>query len=326
LKNLFSAWQEFRRGKLNKADVLLFEKNLESNIFRLQDELVAGTYIHGPYENFYVRDPKLRLISKAGVRDRLVHQAVFRVLYHVFDRKFICDSYSCRLKKGNHLAVRRLKGFFLKVSDNFNKSAFALKCDIEKFFASVDRKILFEIIKRTIKDKRALLLIMTTLLSFNSNEASGLPLGNVTSQLFANIYLNELDQFVKRELKVEYYLRYCDDFIFLDKDKNKLLAIIPLLRLFLDEELKLKLHERKIIIHKLNQGVDFLGYVILPHHMVLRTKTKRRILKKMRQKAEELRQGIIKEEKFKESLNSYLAVLSHADAYGLSEELKDLSK
>jgi RNA-directed DNA polymerase len=315
LKNLFSAWQEFRRGKWSKSDVLIFEENLENNIFKLHDELAAGKYIHGPYENFYVRDPKLRLISKAGVRDRLVHQAIFRVLYHVFDRKFIYDSYSCRIEKGNHAAVRRLDNFCHKVSDNFNQPAFALKCDIKKFFASVDRKILFEIIKRTIKDKEALLLIKTILLSFNSGEIIGLPLGNVTSQLFANIYLNELDQFVKRELKIKLYLRYCDDFIFLDKDKNKLLAIIPILRIFLSEELKLKLHERKIIIRKLNQGIDFLGYVVLPHYAVLRTKTRNRALRKIADKRNALENKEISEEYFNNSLNSYLGMLKHCHGH-----------
>lgn len=315
MKNLFSAWQEFRRGKRSKSDVLAFEENLERNIFKLHDELAEGKYIHGQYENFYVRDPKLRLISKADVRDRLVHQAVFRILYHIFDRKFVYDSYSCRIEKGNHAAVRRLNSFCHKVSDNFNQPAFALKCDIKKFFASVDRKILFEIIKRTIKDERALLLIEIVLLSFDSGEEIGLPLGNVTSQLFANIYLNELDWFVKRELKIKFYLRYCDDFIFLDKDKDKLLAIIPILRMFLGEELKLRLHERKIIIRKLNQGIDFLGYVVLPYYSILRTKTKNRALRKIEIKRDNLKNKLISEEYFNNSLNSYLGMLKHCHGH-----------
>jgi len=315
LKNLFSAWREFQRGKRNKSDVLAFEENLERNIFKLSDDIADGKYVHGSYENFYVRDPKLRLISKACVRDRLVHQAVFQILYHIFDRKFVYDSYSCRIGKGNHAAVRRLDSFCHKVSDNFNQPTFALKCDIKKFFASVDRKILFEIIKRTVKDERALLLIRTILLSFNPRETIGLPLGNVTSQLFANIYLNELDWFIKRELKIKFYLRYCDDFIFLDKDENKLLAITPLLRIFLEEELKLKLHERKIIIRKLNQGIDFLGYVVLPHHSVLRTKTRNRALRKIELNKNDLKNGLVSEEYFHCSLKSHLGMLKHCHGH-----------
>jgi|WetSurMetagenome_2_1015567.scaffolds.fasta_scaffold02993_5 RNA-directed DNA polymerase len=315
LPNLFSAWREFSRGKRSKVDVLIFEENLERNIFKLHDELGAGKYVHGSYENFYVRDPKLRLISKACVRDRLVHQAVFQVLYHIFDRKFAHDSYSCRIEKGNHAAVRRLNSFCHKVSDNFNQPAFALKCDVKKFFASIDRKILFEIIKRTVKDEKALTLIKTILLSFNPQEAIGLPLGNVTSQLFANIYLNELDWFIKRELKIKFYLRYCDDFIVLDKDKNNLLAIIPLLRIFLGEELKLKLHERKIIIRKLNQGMDFLGYVMLPHYSVLRTKTRNRAVRKIKIKKDKLKNGLISEDYFNNSLKSHLGMLKHCHGH-----------
>lgn len=311
MENLFLAWREFRNGKWKKIDVLSFEKNLESNIFKLREDLACGKYVHGQYKNFYVCDPKLRLISKADVRDRLVHQAVFRVLYHIFDRKFIYDSYSCRIKKGNHVAVRRLDNFCHKVSDNFNQRAFALKCDIKKFFASVDRKILFEIIKRTIKDEKALLLIKIILLSFNPCENIGLPLGNVTSQLFANIYLNELNWFIKRGLKIKFYLRYCDDFVILDKNKNNLFAIIPLLRIFLEEELKLKLHKRKIIIRKLSQGIDFLGYVVLPHHKVLRTKTRNRAIKKIKIKKENLKNKLITEKYFNSVLNSYLGILKH---------------
>jgi RNA-directed DNA polymerase len=327
LKNLFSAWREFSRGKRSKVDVLIFEENLERNIFKLHDELAAGKYVHGAYENFYVRDPKLRLISKACVRDRLVHQAIFQVLYHIFDRKFAYDSYSCRIGKGNHAAVRRLNSFCHKVSDNFNQPAFALKCDVKKFFASIDRKTLFEIIKRTVKDEKALLLIKIILLSFNPQEVIGLPLGNVTSQLFANIYLNELDWFMKRDLKIKFYLRYCDDFVIFDKDKNNLLAIIPLLRIFLGEDLKLKLHERKIIIRKLNQGIDFLGYVILPHHSVLRTKTRNRALRKIEAKKNKMANGLVSEGNFKSSLNSYLGMLKHCHGHKIEKKLlKNLNK
>ncbi len=305
------AWREFRSGKSKKIDVLSFEKNLESNIFKLHEDLAAGKYVHGQYKNFYVCDPKLRLISKADVRDRVLHQAVFRILYHIFDRKFIYDSYSCRTEKGNHAAVKRLDSFCRKVSDNFNQSAFALKCDVKKFFASVNRKILFGIIKRTIKDEKALALIRIVLLSFNPCKIIGLPLGNVTSQLFANIYLNELDWFIKRGLKIKFYLRYCDDFVILDKDKNNLLAIIPPLKIFLEEELKLKLHKRKIIIRKLNQGIDFLGYVVLPHHKVLRTKTRNRAIKKIKIKKDKLKNKIVTEKYFSSSLYSYLGMLRH---------------
>ncbi len=154
--------------------------------------------------------------------------------------------------------------------------------------------------------------------------ARGLPIGNLTSQLFANIYLNELDQFVKQKLKIKYYTRYTDDFIIVSTDENFLKIALEKIRIFLQEKLKLELHPDKIFIRKYGQGADFLGYVVRPSHILLRTKTKKRIFSKMRRKAEKLRQGLIEEDKFMESLNSYLAVLSHADGYELSEKLKNI--
>jgi RNA-directed DNA polymerase len=151
-----------------------------------------------------------------------------------------------------------------------------------------------------------------------------LPIGNLTSQLFANIYLNELDQFIKHKLKIKYYARYTDDFVIVSSDENYLKAILEKIRIFFLNKLNLELHPDKVFIRKYRQGADFLGYVVRPSHILLRTKTKRRIFNKMRRKAEELRQGLIEEEKYWQSLNSYLAVLSHADAYELSEKLKNI--
>lgn len=224
LENLFASWREFRCGKREKQDVQTFERNLEDNLFLLHQQLKNKTYRHGNYSAFYITDPKLRHIHKAEVRDRIVHHAIYRILYPIFDKSFIFDSYSCRLSKGTHRAVKRLEYFVHKVSRNYTQSCFALKCDIKKFFASVDQKILFELIKKKIKDADALWLIKEIIDSFQresfdyaqdfqrERESKGVPLGNLTSQLFANICLNEFDQFVKHWLKVKYYLRYCDDF------------------------------------------------------------------------------------------------------------------
>ncbi len=159
LENLFSAWREFRRGKRGKCDVQNFECHLEDNIFSLRQELENRTYRHGQYEQFNIFDPKFRVIHKAMVRDRLAHHAVYRVLNPVFERSFIFDSYSCRVGKGTHKAVDRLEQFARKVSQNYSGPCWALKCDIKKFFASVDHKILFKIIARRISDLRALRLL-----------------------------------------------------------------------------------------------------------------------------------------------------------------------
>ena len=306
-------------------DVQEFEFNLEENIFQLHDDLKNNRYKHGPYLAFYVRDPKLRHIHKASVRDRLFHHAVFRILYPIFDKSFIYDSYSCRLGSGTHLAVNRLEKFARKLSRNNHRTIYALKCDIRKFFDSVDKEILFRIIKIKIKDNESLKLISIILNSFSKETDRGLPLGNVTSQLFANIYLNELDQFVKHSLKVKYYLRYCDDFIILNQDPQCLLELAYKISEFLEEHLNLNLHPNKVVLRKDKQGIDFLGYVVLPYHRTLRTKTRKRIFNKIVGRREEFDIDLISQESFKHSLNSYLGVFSHCSGYELENEIVWLS-
>lgn len=324
LENLFLAWREFRRGKRNKSDVQQFEFNLEDNLFQLHRELSAKTYRHFHYTSFYTKDPKLRHIHKATVRDRVLHHAVFRILYPIFDKTFIFDSYSCRLDKGAHKAVDRLEKFARKLSKNNRRNIFALKCDIRRFFDSVNQGILLELIKKKIQDNTAIWLIERIIKSFRQDRGGGLPLGNVTSQLFANIYLNELDQFVKHKLRVRYYLRYCDDFVVLEKDKESLIRLVPLIDNFLKAKLKLALHFDKIIIRKYHQGIDFLGYLVLPHCRVLRTKTKRRMFRKIEKQCQDFRAGLVSEESFNQSLQSYFGVLKHCQGYKISRKIIDI--
>jgi RNA-directed DNA polymerase len=305
LENLFLAWDEFRRGKNKRKDVQKFNFNLEDNIFKLHQELKLKIYQHSYYTPFYIQDPKLRRIHKACVRDRVLHQAIFRILYPIFDKSFIYDSYSCRFNQGTHKAVRQLKNFCQKSSHNNHKIIFILKCDIKRFFDSINQNILLKIIKRRIKDNDAIWVIEKIVRSFENEKGAGLPLGNVTSQLFANIYLNELDQFIKRKLKIKYYIRYCDDFAIISKNKKDLGRLIQSISQFLNNQLKLRLHPDKIIIRKYNQGIDFLGYINLPYCCILRTKTKNRIFKRINDK----------------NIQSYLGVLSHCNAHELKNKL-----
>ena len=318
------AWKEFKKGKINNRDVQEFTFCLEDNIFQLHEELKSHRYTHSEYTSFFVTDPKLRHIHKASVRDRLLHHAVFRILYPIFDRSFIYDSYSCRVEKGTHRAVNRLERFIAKLSHN-SRLVYALKCDVRKFFDSIDQSILTQFIDRKIKDEGTRWLIGRILGSFSKAPGVGLPLGNVTSQLFANIYLNELDQFVKHNLKEKYYLRYCDDFIILGNDREKLSMLVDRIRYFLGEKLKLSLHGDKIIIRKHRQGIDFLGYVVLPYHRVIRTKTRKRIINRIVDMREEFDEDLISQESFKHSLNSYLGVFSHCNGYELEKEVIWLS-
>ena len=206
VEKLLKAWQEFLRDKKDRKDVILFQAKLMDNIFSLHSDLKNKTYIHGGYVSFNISDPKPRIIHKAMVRDRLFHHLIYQELYEYFDSKFINDSYSCRLGKGTHKAINRFRDFHRKISKNNTKTCFVLKCDIKKFFANINHDILKQILGKHIKDKDILWLLSQVIDSFSARQGLdkiGLPLGNLTSQLLVNIYMNEFDQFVKRELKVK---------------------------------------------------------------------------------------------------------------------------
>lgn len=307
LEHLFWAWDEFKKGKGRKKDVMKFEFNLEDNIFKLYKELVNKNYSHGPYYSFYIHDPKQRNINKALVRDRIVHHAIFSVLNPIFEPTFIDHSYSCRIGKGTHRGVEALAGMMRKVSRNNTRPCYVLKCDVRKFFFSVDHDVLLSIIYRRVKDFDTLWLLQQILESF----PSGLPIGNLTSQLFANVYMNELDQFVKQKLKTRNYIRYTDDFVVVANSVTELENSLAYIRMFLNIHLKLDLHPNKVTIRKYHQGIDFLGYMQFPYHRILRNKTQRRMLKKVDRGISE------------DSLHSYLGVLSHCDAVQLSAQIKN---
>ncbi len=311
ISNLLRAWNEFKRGKIKRKDVALFSLRSEDYLFALHKQLSTKTYTHDPYKSFYVCDPKRRHIHKANVKDRVVHQALFRVLYKIFDTHFIYDSYSSRLEKGTHKGVRRLYNACRKVSKNWKQTTYILKCDIRKFFDTIDHTLLRNLITQRICDTDTLWLIDVILNSFEKQKDKGLPLGNVTSQLFANIYLNELDQFAKHTLKAKHYFRYCDDFVIVHTNRELLEEMKEKIRAFLKEKLLLGLHPTKVEIRKLTQGVDFLGYVILPRTVILRTKTKKRMLRKLALARKKFKQGEITETTYYGTVDSYLGVLSH---------------
>ena len=312
VENLLEAWKEFERGKKSRKDVQEFSLHLMDNIFSLHDDLLHHTYKHGDYQAFKINDPKPRDIHKAMVRDRLLHHAIYRILCPFFDRIFIADSYSCRLGKGTHKAINRFREFSYKVSKNNTKTCWILKCDIKKFFANINHEILLDILRKYISDDDILWLLQEVIRSFSSARPGiGLPLGNLTSQLFVNIYMNEFDQFVKHKLKTKYYIRYCDDFVIFSENKKWLEDQVEQIRKFLHNKLKLELHPDKISINTLASGVDFLGWVNFFDYRVLRTKTERRMLRKIKEKRFLLCEELISEELFNQSLQSYLGMLKH---------------
>ncbi len=311
-ENLFFAWKEFLSGKSSKADVRLIARNLADNILELSDELGKGIYKHGSYHEFSIADPKPRLIHKALVRDRVLHHAVYRQLYPFFDNTFTADSFSCRLNKGTHKALDRFQTFGRKVSRNNTSTCWILKCDIRKFFASIDQRVLLDILKQYIPNQDILALLQEIIGSFwLSKQGIGLPLGNLTSQLFVNVYMNEFDQFVKHKLRVKYYLRYADDFALFSESKNALITLLPQMQQFLTERLHLTMHPQKIFLQTLASGVDFLGWVHFPQHRVLRTTTKKRMFRRLRDYPKN------------ETLQSYLGMLQHGNAFKIRQEVEN---
>ena len=319
---MLAAWKEFVRGKCSKQDVQVFYAHLMHNILSLHRDLKEGTYQHGGYEAFKISDPKPRDIHKATVRDRLLHHAIYRKLYPFFDCTWITDSYSCRKRKGTHRAMNRFRQFAYKVSLNHTRTCWVLKCDIRKFFASIDQKTLMEIVSRYMPDPDIQWLIGQIVSSFHCPQSSaavenrgkwqkGLPLGNLTSQLLVNIYMNEFDQFVKHKLKARHYIRYTDDFIVLSHDKQWLKHIERYITLFLRERLKLELHPDKVFIKTLASGVDFLGWVHFLDHRVLRSATKRRMFRRTI--------GFDEESPI---VQSYLGLTSHGNAEKLRKEVR----
>ena len=331
-ENLLLAFERAARGKRERPYVAAFEFDLERNLLQLQEELLNETYRPGPYRNFYIYEPKRRLISAAPFRDRVVHHALCNVIEPIFERRFIHDSYACRKGKGLHRAVNRAH-YFLR------RNRYVLKGDIVKFFPSVDHAILLDILGRVIADPPTMRLIGLILAGgagvlageyemhwFPGDDLlaacrpRGLPIGNLTSQFWANCYLNELDQFVKRELKCRAYLRYADDFLLFAADKTQLWAWREEIARFL-VRLRLRLHERKAVVFPVHQGVDWLGFRLFPTYRRLRRENVRRAARRLHRQQEAYRRGEISAEQLRRSVQSWIAHARFADTEGLRRHL-----
>jgi len=292
-KNLELAWRKARKHKTKKQYVIDFEKSLAENLALLRTELLLHAYKPKPLKTFILRDPKTRVISKSDFRDRVVHHALCNIIEPIFDKAFIYDSYANRKGKGTLAAIKRFEHFKNKVSRNLTKhgkakgiKGFVLKADVKHYFDTVDHEILIRIIRQKINDKRIIWLIKTILSNHKTKlPGKGMPLGNLTSQFFANVYLNELDQYVKHVLKAKHYIRYVDDFVILHCSAERLEHFKEQINCFLNEKLALQLHPDKSKIRPLYTGTDFLGLRIYSHHRLL----KRRNLIKFRKKLELMR-------------------------------------
>jgi len=319
-ENLELAFKKARKGKTLKSYVIEFENNLEENMQILYDELTTQTYKPKPLETFIIRDPKTRRISKSDFRDRIVHHALCNIIEPLFEKSFIFDSFANRKFKGTLKAIERFDKFARDVSKNFIRDCYVLKADIKHYFDTVDNAVLLTILKKRISDEKILNLIKI-ILNNHSTNGKGMPLGNLTSQFFANIYLNELDQFVKHKLKAKYYIRYVDDFVILSKSVGVLSNYKTEIEMFLEQKLNLILHPDKSRILKLKNGVGFLGMRLYPHHKRIIKKNLKRFDRRLSDFRQDFNSGKAEREKIVECLEGWLVYISYANTFKYRKHL-----
>ena len=330
--NLLSAARKAQKGKRFKPNCRNFNLDLEKNLLTLQRQLKEKTYKPGPYTRFKIYEPKERLISAAAYKDRVVHHALVNVIETIFERAMIYDSYANRLGKGTHRAVDRFTEFS-------RKQPYVLKMDIVRFFPGLDHQILIDAIERKIKDKDILWLIRIILdcsrepknngrhqyfsgdnLFTPSERKMGLPIGNLTSQFFANVYLNGFDHYVKEDLGCRFYIRYMDDMVVFSNSKTHLREIRSAMIGALGK-LRLKVHLNKAQIWPVRQGTDWLGYRVYPTHRLVRKSNIRRFRRKLKRLSQDYREGLIDIKKVRASLMSWIGHVKHANSYGIRRKI-----
>lgn len=338
--NLYFAYQSAAKGKRYRDDVLNFSQALGENLIVLLVEIEQEVYQVGTYSVFYVTRPKRRMIMALKFRDRVVQWAIYRQIFPLFDKGFIFDSYACRKDKGAHAALDRLQ-YWMRQCDRRTGEWYSLKMDISKFFYRVNHEILLDILGRKIKDPALMRLLATIInsetqlfgLPAGTNPEDvppeerladvGIPIGNLTSQMFANIYLDRLDQHAKHVLKVHYYIRYMDDIIILGPDKKALAQLWAEIEVFLEDALELQLNS-KTSIQPLKQGVEFVGMRVWPTHRKLRKSTARAIKRHLIDLLEQYKAGTVSAETLHRAIDSYKGVLKHCNSYGLRKKLNQI--
>lgn len=336
-ENLYEAWDAARKGKRYRAEVMKFSSNLESNLIDIQNHLIYGTYRVGRYRPFFVYEPKKRLVMALPFRDRVVQWAIYRQLFPLIEKQFIDDSYACRRGKGTHKAADKLQ-YWLRQTDRKKDKYYYLKLDISKYFYRVDHAVLIDLLRRKIRDGPLLSLLVTIINSEDTHfglpvgcdpdaisfdewlDDVGMPIGNLTSQMFANMYLNEVDQFAKHRLRIHYYIRYMDDIIILHSDKKYLGEVKNEIEQFLNDNLHLQLN-KKTVIRPCSMGVDFVGFRIWATHRLLKKQTVKRIKRRIAFLAAATREGKIQPETYNRSIASYKGMMEHFNSYGLRQEL-----
>lgn len=334
-ENLHSSALKAQKGKRWKNSTLRFNFNLESNLIRVQNNLVKGNWKPGKYWSFTIFEPKKRIIHAAPYVDRIVHHAVINILEPIWEKRFYTHSYACRKGKGTHSAVDTCQKYM-------NRYNYVLKCDIRKYFPSIDREILKKIIHKKITDIRLVKIINNIIDSspefedvenkFNSanddqlclfynspNYKKGIPIGNLTSQFFANVYLNELDSWIKHELGIKGYVRYMDDFLVFHNYKQQLNTIKMQTKSFLSNNLLLDLHPKKAEVFPVKNGIPFLGYHVFKTHRRLQKNNIKRFLTRMKRKQDEYSKNKITFVNIMRSIKAWIGHCSHADTWNLRD-------
>lgn len=363
LEDLFDAYFDARRNKRNTINALIFEKNFESSLFLLFDEIINRRYKPRKSICFIVDKPTKREIFAADFRDRVIHHFIYNYISPIFEKVLVNDTCSCRKDKGSHYGIKRIDHFIRSCSENYKNDCYILKLDIKEYFMSINKDILYSKVKGALVNRKkridfdlslVLYLLEETIFNdptkdcivkgnkrnweklpktkslFNARKNCGLPIGNLTSQLFGNLYLNEFDHFIKKDLKIRRCGRYVDDIVMIHEDKNHLKKIIPEIKKYLNEELKLVLHPDKIYLQHFSKGVKYLGAVIKPHRIYIASRTKGNFYTAIQ------KQNIIAEdhnpteeeiEFFLCSMNSYLGIMKHYKTYKIRNRiLNNLNK
>jgi len=323
---LYKSYYRARLGKRDRPSVQVFEQNLEGNLFELQNELIWNQYQTSQYHMFHVYEPKLRIVASLPFRDRVLQHALVSAIEPIWESRFIDHSYACRPGRGMHRGADTVQGMMRKVQREHGQ-VYALKADISKYFASINHGILNKLKARYIACEATLDLcyeITGSTASSDELDPCGIPIGNLTSQLDANIYLHELDNFAKHTLKARNYVRYMDDFVIIHHDKEYLAWALAEMQVFLWDQLRLQTNAKTQVFPvslKNGRGLDFLGYHIWPTHRRLRKSSIRRMHRSMRRFQRLYARGEITLEEVNQTISSWVAHAKHADTEGLRKAL-----
>jgi retron-type reverse transcriptase len=313
-ENVYRAYHDAAKGKRYHNEILNFKHSLEDNLFAIIQDLNEGAYKPIPLRQFYVREPKVRLISAPAFRDRIVHHSLVQIIEPLFERRFVNDTFACRVGRGTHAAIRHIFHCVQLAKRQWGRY-YVLKCDVTKFFPSINHTILKQIVRRTIRDRRVLSLL-DTIIDFYSTEGTegvGIPIGTLTSQLLANVTLDPLDHHIK-ELGIKYYARYMDDFVIIHRNKSFLHKVWRDIEQFLGEKLSLKLNQ-KTTIYPGRHGIDFCGYRIWATHIKPRKSTIKRAKRRLRKFSALYKDNPHILEHAKMSIMSFFGYIKHCSGY-----------